>query len=134
MSRINALIAAIVLICAGSAVAQTREAQNDALQSYLSRAGEPVESFPYYSLQKWELVGPNRVVVWTRVSTAWLLTVDEPCSELEYTRSIALTSSARQVRRRFDHVIVGKDGQRCTITDIRPILPDSADAAKPATG
>ena len=123
---------AIALLCAGSASAQTRSSQDEALQGYLARAGAAVERFPYYALQKWELVGPTRVVVWTRVSEAWLLSVDEPCSELEHTSSIALTSSARQVRRRFDEVIVGKDRQRCSIIEIRPIRVESGAAEKAA--
>lgn len=122
MKPIFARFTLLALLSAASVGAQTREAQNDALQGYLARAGSPVDHFPYRSsMQKWELVGPNRVVVWTRVNEAWLLSVDEPCSELEYTPSIALTSSARQVRKRFDYVIVGKDKQRCAITEIRPI-------------
>ena len=130
------MLAAVVvaLVLSSPATAQTRASQSDALQGYLSRAGAAVDHFPYYALQKWELVGPTRVVVWTRVSEAWLLTVDEPCSELEHTSSIALTSSARQVRRRFDEVIVGKDGQRCTITEIRPILADPPESSAPAQG
>lgn len=123
---------AVIGLMAGSpaSFAQTRDAQDDALQSYLAKAGEPVASFPYYTLQRWELVGPDRVVVWTRVNQAWLLTVDKPCSELEYTTSIALTSSARQVRQRLDHVIVSKGKQHCTIMEIRPLLSEKEQPVK----
>lgn len=132
MSRYIATIAIAAVLFAGTASGQTREAQDDALQGYLARAGAPVDHFPYRTLQKWELVGQNRIVVWTRVNEAWLLSVDQPCSELQYTPSIALTSSARQVRKRFDYVIVGKGRERCTIMEIRPI-DQTADGAGKST-
>ncbi|MEO7917218.1 MAG: DUF6491 family protein [Dokdonella sp.] len=124
--RVVAAFAAIGLMAAASmpvVFAQTREAQEQRLEHYLAGAGAPVEKFQFYKLQKWELVSPNQVVVWTRVTEAWLLTLEKPCSELEWTQSIALTSSTRQVRKRFDYVLVGK-GRRCQITEIRPLSKD----------
>ena len=108
---------------ASTAFAQTREAQQEQLDKYLEGAAAPVDKFTFYKLQKWELVGDNHVVVWTRVNQAYLLTVENPCVELPWTPSIALTSSARQVRVRFDYVLVDK-GRRCQITEIRPLAKD----------
>lgn len=108
---------------ASTAFAQTREAQKEQLEKYLDGAGAPVDKFTFYKLQKWELVGDTHVVVWTRVNEAYLLTVENPCVELPWTQSIALTSSARQVRVRFDYVLVEK-GRRCQITEIRPLAKD----------
>ena len=123
MSRSAVAIAFTFALFASSAVAQTREAQEESLAKYLEGAGAPVDKFTFYKLQKWELVGDNRVVFWVRVNEAYLLTVEDPCVELPWTNSIALTSSARQVRIRFDYVLVEK-GRRCQITEIRPLTQD----------
>ena len=109
---------------ASTAIAQTREAQKEQLEKYLDGAGAPVDKFTFYKLQKWELVGDNRVVVWTRVNHAYLLTLENPCVELPWTSSIALTSSAHQVHVRFDYVLV-ENGRRCEITEIRPLAKDA---------
>ena len=123
MFRFATILAAACAVFASSAFAQTREAQQDQLDKYLEAAAAPVDKFTFYKLQKWELVGDNRIVVWTRVNQAYLLTVEDPCVELPWTPSIALTSSARQVRVRFDYVLVDK-GRRCQITEIRPLAKD----------
>lgn len=123
MFRFAMILAAACAVLASSAFAQTREAQQDQLDKYLEAAAAPVDKFTFYKLQKWELVGDNRIVVWTRVNQAYLLTVENPCVELPWTPSIALTSSARQVRVRFDYVLVDK-GRRCQITEIRPLAKD----------
>ncbi len=123
MSRFAVVIAVAFALLASPAFAQTREAQEKNLAKYLDGAGTPVDKFTFYKLQKWELVGDNRVVVWVRVNEAYLLTVENPCVELPWTNSIALTSSARQVRVRFDYVLVEK-GRRCQITEIRPLAKE----------
>ena len=123
MLKFAAMIAVAFALLASPAFAQTREAQEQSLAKYLDGAGAPVDKFTFYKLQKWELVGDNRVVVWVRVNEAYLLTVEDPCVELPWTNSIALTSSARQVRIRFDYVLVEK-GRRCQITEIRPLTQD----------
>ncbi len=123
MSRFAAIIAVTLALLASPALAQTREAQEQRLAKYLDGAAAPVDKFTFYKLQKWELVGDNRVVVWVRVNEAYLLTVENQCVELPWTNSIALTSSARQVRVRFDYVLVEK-GRRCQITEIQPLAKD----------
>jgi len=112
-------IALLGLLLAGAAQAQTRERQQEALEKYLPYAGAPVESFQFWNLTQWELVGPEKVVVWPRLQEAYLLTVDAPCSELEWAKAIAVTSSVHRVTVRFDSVKAGRD--TCRINEIRPI-------------
>lgn len=123
MPRFAMIIAIAFTLLASPAFAQTREAQEQSLAKYLDGTGSPIDKFTFYKLQKWELVGDYRVVVWVRVNEAYLLTVENPCVELPWTQSIALTSSARQVRVRFDYVLVEK-GRRCQITEIQPLNKD----------
>ena len=113
------LIALLVLLLATSVSAQTQEKQDEALSRYLPYAGEPVDSFQFWKLQRWELVGEYKVVVWPQLNEAYLLTVDAPCNDLKWARKIGVTSSANRVNRRFDSVVVDK--LKCRINEIRPI-------------
>lgn len=114
-----AVIAACALVVAVPLQAQTRDTQQKNLDKYLAYAGAPVDKFQFWNLTQWELVGPDKVVVWPRLNQAFLLTVDEPCQELQWAKSIGLTSSVNTVTRRFDSVIAGRD--KCRINEIRPI-------------
>lgn len=109
----------VALIVATSAQAQTRERQKDALDGYLPYAGAAVDRFQFWKLTQWELVAEDKVVVWPRLNEAFLLTVDEPCRELEWAKSISVTSTANTVNRGFDSVIAS--GQKCRIKEILPI-------------
>ncbi|MBL0163666.1 MAG: hypothetical protein IPP82_08505 [Xanthomonadales bacterium] len=113
------LIAMFGLLLATSAFAQTAEKQEKALSQYLPYAGEPVDRFQFWDLQRWELVGEYKVVVWPRLNEAYLLTVDPPCQDLRWAQKIGVTSTANSVSKRFDSVVVGKF--KCRINEIRPI-------------
>lgn len=101
------------------ATAQTRERQKESLEGYLPYAGEPVDRFQFWGLKQWELVDTDKVVVWPRLNQAFLLTVDRPCSELEWAQAISVTSTTNTVSRGFDSVKAGRD--TCRINEIRPI-------------
>ena len=119
MKSIVASIGLSAMLASGLAQAQTRERQQEALEGYLPYAGAPVDSFQFWNLTQWELVGPEKVIVWPRLQEAYLLTVDAPCSELEWAKAIAVTSSVHRVTARFDSVKAGRD--TCRINEIRPI-------------
>jgi hypothetical protein len=109
----------VLLALSVSACAQTREVQDRNLAEYLEYAGEPVDHFRFWTLTSWELVGPQKLVVWPTLKEAYLLTVDQPCTDLEWAKAISLTSSAHTVSARFDSVDVGRE--QCRIMEIRPI-------------
>lgn len=117
------VIAAIVLasvVAAPAAVAQTRATQEQNLERFEKYAGAPVDEFEFWSLYKWQLVGPEKVVVWSTISDAYLITVAKPCAGLEFARGIGVTSKQRHiVSRKFDDVTYGNG--RCQIAEIRPI-------------
>ncbi|MGQ0834654.1 MAG: DUF6491 family protein [Gammaproteobacteria bacterium] len=111
------LPAAILTACAGLA---RHETDAQALARHMDYAGEPVEKFTYLgNLNGWRTLGRDRVLVYTGVNDAYLLTVAPPCNDLQFAQSIALTSTGHTVSRRFDSVLVGD--QRCMITEIRPV-------------
>ena len=113
------LMVMLALMLATSASAQTREKQEKALIQYLPYAGTPVDRFQFWDLQRWELVGEYKVVVWPRLNEAYLLTVDPPCQDLRWAQKIGVTSTANSVSKSFDSVVVGKF--KCRINEIRPI-------------
>ncbi len=115
-----ALVLVSALIAAPAAIAQTRATQQQNLERFEKYAGAPIDAFDFFSLYKWQLVGPEKVVVWSTVSDAYLIAVASPCPGLEWAHGIGVTSKQRHlVSRKFDDVTYGNG--RCQITQIRPI-------------
>ncbi|MEP7043453.1 MAG: DUF6491 family protein [Dokdonella sp.] len=115
------IAATLFTLIAGSAVyADTPETQQKNLDRYTPYLQEPVDQFQYWSLYKWQLVGAEKIVVWTTVKDAFLLTVEQPCSQLQWANGITLTTQeSRFVSRRIDYVNAG--GDRCRIVEIQPL-------------
>jgi hypothetical protein len=129
------VLAAIVLACvvaAPAAIAQSRATQQKNLERFEKYAGAPIEEFDFWSLYKYQLVGPEKVIVWSTINDAYLISVAKPCVGLEFANGIGVTSKQRRaVSRKFDYVTHGNG--RCQITEIRPIdyrqmLKDGPDA------
>ena len=115
----NMAFAALV-IAAGTVQADTRATMQETLDHYSPYLGEPVQGFTFWSLHRWKLAGPEKVIVWPTVKDAWLVTVEKPCPQLEWERGIGFGSQqSHQVQVRIDHLEVGN--QRCRIEEIRPI-------------
>lgn len=113
-------LAALVVAFLLSACA-TRPGNREAaaLARYEAVAGESVASFRFQRLDGYTVLGPDRLVIWTRPREAFLLAVDAPCSELPWVSAIGLTSSLGSVHARFDAVLAGRE--RCRIREIRPV-------------
>ncbi len=134
MAMKNKLVLGLLfaVLCVSGAQAQTRKTQQENLERFEKYTGEPVDQFQFWSLYKWQLVGPTKVVVWPTINQAYLLTVNEPCPGLEWANTIGVTSKQRHlVSSKFDYVTYGKG--RCQISEIRPIdykrmLKDGPDA------
>jgi hypothetical protein len=117
---IAAIVLASALIAPAVAFAQTRATQQQNLERFEKYAGAPIDEFDFWSLYKWQLVGPEKVVVWSTINDAYLITVAKPCLGLEFARGIGVTSKQRHiVSRKFDEVTYGNG--RCEIAEIRPI-------------
>ncbi|WP_300621547.1 DUF6491 family protein [Dokdonella sp.] len=120
MRHFMALVLAALVAVVGEARADTPETQKKHLDEYTPYLMAPVDEFRFWSLYKWQLVGPDKIVVWSTIKDAYLLTVEEPCTQLQWTKSIGVTSQAsHKVLRRMDAVIAGND--RCRIVQIQPI-------------
>jgi len=85
---------------------------------YREYAGQPVKSFYMNNYDGWTPVSKDKLVVWTGINEAYLLTVRGYCPDLEYAHAVAVTSTANTVDK-FEKAIVGRDV--CFIHEIRPI-------------
>lgn len=119
MRFIGSLAMGLVLL--SSAVqADTRAYEKQELARFQRYAGEPVAQFPMFELWQWQVVGADRVVVWSTIHDAYLLRLDKACNNLEWTQALSLTQEMTQkVTQKFDFVVF-RD-QRCKIDEIRPI-------------
>ena len=119
MTKLAAGVILAALSIAGAS-AQTRQTQQENLERFEKYAGAPVDQFEFWSLYKWQLVGPEKIVVWPTVNDAYLISVHAPCVGLEWTKAIAVTSKQRHyVSSRFDYVTY--DRGKCEISEIRPL-------------
>jgi hypothetical protein len=123
----------VAMLAVGCASGPQRVRSDDTLAQYLDYTGEPVRSFTAFRLQSWQPLARNRLILWTGVNEAYLVTVWDSCPDLQFANSIGVTSTGSQVTT-FDHVRVGRD--RCPIQAIRPIdvrqmKTDRAALAKP---
>jgi hypothetical protein len=97
-----------------------RERDTEAYERYRDFAGAPIDEFTYLGrYDGWRSLGRNVLAIQTSISDAYLLTVQGPCSELEFANTIALTSTGNTVRRGLDSVRTGRVS--CAITEIRPV-------------
>jgi Family of unknown function (DUF6491) len=87
-------------------------------QRYSDYAGNPVESFTSYNINGWEPLARNKLLVWTGVSQAYLLTVWDTCRDLQFADRIGVTSTGHSISH-FEKVIVGSE--HCPISEIRPV-------------
>jgi hypothetical protein len=112
-------LVAIAVLSACSGVPR-RERDRMALERYMDYAKPPVDSFTYLGrFSGFQTLGQYKLVVFTGVNDAYLLTVSPPCMDLEFATGIGFTSTANTVYRGFDAVRFGRE--RCRITEIRPI-------------
>ena len=109
----------VVAMLAGCAGGSPRVEHSETLGRYLDYAGEPVDRATSFRLDSWELVGRDRIVLWTGVNEAYLVTVWDTCRDLQFTQQIRVVSGIDNQISRFDKVMVGRD--TCPIKEIRPI-------------
>lgn len=117
--RIAGLVA-LMALAVGPAQADTHATQQKSLEKFTPYLQAPVDDFQYWSLYKWQLVGPEKIVVWTTIKDAYLLTLETPCPRLEWAHGLSLTSKqSHLIAKRMDFVRFARD--RCRIEEIQPI-------------
>ena len=117
------LAALAALALAGCTTPGPKERMQARLALYEEVAGEPVDSFWYPRIDRWEPLAEDRLAVWINLRQGFLMKVEKPCSDLEWSHAIQVTSSVGRVHSRFDRVIAGQN--RCRIIEIRPVERDA---------
>jgi hypothetical protein len=116
--RLPWIVLATVLVAACSGIARHDDDQSQ-LDRYLRYAGAPIDSFTYLGrFDSWQSLSRNQLVIWTSINNAYLLTIADSCSDLQFAQRIAVSSTAGTVSR-LD--AVSFDRQRCPINEIRPV-------------
>jgi len=95
-----------------------RSTQSDPLAKYDGYIGEPVRSFTAMRMQSWQPVSSDRLILWTGLNDAWLITLQGNCPDLNFAHTVSVTSTGSSVST-FDTVLVGRN--RCPIKQINPI-------------
>jgi Family of unknown function (DUF6491) len=120
MTKQTALSVSIALIlagCSGSGIVR-RAGEGERLDRLIESAGAPVDSVPYLiRYEGWQPLATDKVAVWATASDGYLLTVTQPCAELQSADQIQLTSRNALVRKGVDAVKF--KGQSCRIAEIR---------------
>lgn len=115
----NVLLAVVAVLTLGACASSLpRVSEESALQRYQSHAGPPIERFTAFRFTGWTALSRDKLVVWTGVNEAWLLTVWNSCQDLQFAERIRLKRTGSSVTR-SDMVIVGRD--RCPISEIRQV-------------
>ncbi|MGQ0383235.1 MAG: DUF6491 family protein [Gammaproteobacteria bacterium] len=107
--------AALVTGCASGSPARRSEL---AFEKYGPYIGDPVRNITAFRIDSWESVGRDRVILWTGINQAWLITVTGSCPDLQFADRIGVSSTGGQIST-FDKIIVRRD--RCLIETIHPI-------------
>ncbi|HRQ64599.1 MAG TPA: DUF6491 family protein [Xanthomonadaceae bacterium] len=113
--RLLAMTIAVAVV-AGCATKPARHAE---AQAYFKHMGEPVEDVRAFRLTDWRPLDRYHLVVWRSVNEAFVIRVQEPCTNIDFARSVAVEFQAPVLRSRFDFVRI--DGDRCRIEEIRPV-------------
>jgi hypothetical protein len=89
-------------------------------ETFLKYSSAPVDRVTYlgryYGMRQ---LGELQFVVWTTINDAYLMKVTPPCVGLDYTTSLRLTSEQNTITKGVDGALV--EGQKCFITEIRPV-------------
>ena len=118
MNKNFLLIVAAAVTLTACASGAPKQGDASAAQRYSNYAGTPVDRFTAFRISGWTALSRDKLVVWTGVNEAWMLTVWDSCQDLQFAEGIRLKRTGASVTR-SDMVIVGRD--RCPITEIRPI-------------
>ncbi|HEY3729649.1 MAG TPA: DUF6491 family protein [Steroidobacteraceae bacterium] len=112
------LLPTMLLLTACNGIARRADDQTER-DRYAKYAGAPIDRFTWLGrFDGWQAIGPHELIIWTRIDQAYLLMVQPPCTDLEFTQHIGVTSTAGTVS---DLDFVTFDHQRCPIIEIRPV-------------
>jgi hypothetical protein len=89
---------------------------------YAAYAGEPVPQVNYSQLSNWHRIDDTRLVIWTRPTQAYLLTLRNLCTETAGAVSLQIGGGdgiSGVLKAGFGDVVAGH--QRCRVQQIQPV-------------
>ena len=98
--------------------AQARHGQID----YAAYAGDPIPEFRFSQLYNWQRVGDKTVVIWTKPSTAYLLTTRNTCDALSGRVTVEIggvDGIESRLQAGTGDIIIGQ--LRCRVMSIQPL-------------
>ena len=126
MKRIVMVAATLsTMLSIGAWAASPRQRDAAELARFERYASPPQDSMHYFQLQNFQYLGKNAqnadvVAVWTGVNQVYMLTLEQPCINLDFAFSIGLTSTAGSINARMDYVKYDH-GKRCRIMTIQKV-------------
>ena len=120
-------LALLVLALAAALPAAAKHGHTD----YAAYAGTPISEFRFTQLYNWQRIGDKSMVLWTKPSTAYLLTLANQCDALD-SRVTLQVGGVDGVQGRLQagtgDVIIGQ--LHCSVQQIQPIDLVALRAAK----
>jgi hypothetical protein len=115
-------VAVLLSLALGACVSsgEYRERQDAELARFEAHAGKPIKQIrTFQGIDRWQSLSPEKLVIWTSVNRAYLLTLRAPCSGLEFQQTIGISSSNSIIDRHFDKIYF--ENQVCFLAEIRPV-------------
>ena len=122
MKRIALLLAGLLLATAASAGSGHRNRIDYAAYA----TGEPLREIQFFQLYNWQRSSDKSVVLWTKPSTAYYLTLAHTCDELRSGRVVIQVGGVAGVPGRLrvnDDLLVGQI--KCRVTGIQQMDLDA---------
>jgi hypothetical protein len=115
--RVRPLFVGLLLAAVAVGV-QAKKPRTD----YAAYAGEPIPEFKFSQLYNWQRTGDRQMVVWTKPSTAYLLTLRHDCDALAGRVTVEIggvDGIQGRLQAGMGDVIVGT--LRCRVDTIQPL-------------
>ena len=115
--RTLSLLLGLLLVAAAGAAGAKRVSLD-----YVAYAGEPVPQVRYSQLSNWKRIDDTHLVIWTKPTQAYLLTLGNVCTETAGAVSLQLRGTdgmSGVLKSGFGEVIAGR--QRCRVQQIQPV-------------
>ncbi len=112
----------LTAVLAATLAASASAGMHTARKDYAAYVGAPIPQFTFTQLYNWQRTGDKSMVVWTKPSTAYLLSLAHNCDALSGRATVEI-GGVDGMRGRLQagsgDVIVGQ--MRCRVTTIQPI-------------
>jgi len=140
MSILPVLLGAALASVNGASAAQTSAPAPDKYEqrkAFVAQfAGATRASMPFFRSYDFEPLGDDALLLWESPGRAYMLDVEDFCTDLPSARAIAINNKGSTVSAGFDAITVMARGQsannRCRILSIRPVDVKAMKAAEKA--